>query len=213
LTGRKPHHEAIPNLNVLDKSHTNTKMIAESFNKYFLSIAETITKSTFNNSDISNICNKDNKYLIDTYKITFPLINYSYATTNEIGIIIDKLKMTNSSGYDEIPIKVLKSCKHFIISPLTYIINRSLATGIFPVRLKFSETKPIFENGDSNLISNYRPISLLISFSKVFERVVFVRLCHHLTINNVLADEQFGFRKNSSTEKAINRLLDQILIH
>jgi hypothetical protein len=58
LTGRKPHHEAIPNLNVLNKSHTNTKMIAESLNKYFLSIAETITKSSLNNSDISNICNK-----------------------------------------------------------------------------------------------------------------------------------------------------------
>jgi hypothetical protein len=96
MTGRKPHHKAIPNFNVLDKSHTNTKMIAESFNKYFLSIAETITKRTFNNSDISNICNKANKCLIDTFKITFPLINYSYATTNEIGIIVDKLKMTRS---------------------------------------------------------------------------------------------------------------------
>jgi Notch-like protein len=101
--------------------------------------------------------------------------------------------MTNSSGYDEIPIKVLKSCKHFIISPLTYIINRSLATGKFPDRLTFSEIKPIFKNGDRNVISNYRPISLLTSFSNIFKRVVFVRLCHHLTINNVLADEQFGF--------------------
>jgi hypothetical protein len=59
--------------------------------------------------------------------------------TNEIGNIIDRLKMTNSSGYDEISIKVLKNCKHVIISSLTYIINRSLATGIFPDRLKCSE--------------------------------------------------------------------------
>jgi hypothetical protein len=50
-------------------------MIAESFNKYFLSIAVTITKCTFNNSDISNICNKANKYLIGSFKITFPPIN------------------------------------------------------------------------------------------------------------------------------------------
>jgi hypothetical protein len=88
-------------------------------------------------------------------------------------------------------------------------MNRSLATGIFPDRLKFSEIKPIYKNGDKNLISNYRPISLLTSFSKIFERVMFTRLHLHLT-KNVLVDEQFGFRPNSSTEKATNRLLDQI---
>jgi hypothetical protein len=62
-----------------------------------------------------------------------------------------------------------------------------------------------------NLICNCRAISLLTSFSKIFERVMFVRLRHHLTINNILADEQVGFRSNSSTEKAINKLLDQTL--
>jgi hypothetical protein len=76
--------------------------------------------------------------------------------------------------------------------------------------LKCSEIKPIYKNGDKNLISNYRPISLFSSFSKIFERVVFVRLCHHLT-NNILANEKFGFRLNSSNEKAINRLPDQVL--
>ncbi|PNF20445.1 hypothetical protein B7P43_G08125 [Cryptotermes secundus] len=211
LTGRKSYNETTPSLSVLSKSHINPKMIADSFNKYFLSVAESITINTPNNNNIIDICNKSNKYLTDIFINTFPLINYSYATTNEIGKIIDKLKTTNSYGYDEIPIKILKSCKHFITSPLTYIINRSLVTGIFPDRLKFSEIKPIYKNGDKNLISNYRPISLLTSFSKIFERVLFARLCHHLTNNNVLASEQFGFRPDSSTEKAINRLLDQIL--
>jgi hypothetical protein len=46
----------------------------------------------------------------------------------------------------------------------------------------------------------------------MFEKMIFVRLRHHLTINNILADEQFGFRTNSSIEKAINKLLDQTLI-
>jgi hypothetical protein len=113
LTGRKPHHETIPDLNVFDKSYINTKMVVDSFNKYLVSIAETITKSTLNNSDISNICNKANEYLINTFKIAFPSISYSYATTNEIGNIIDKMKLTHASGYDEILNKVLKICKHF----------------------------------------------------------------------------------------------------
>jgi hypothetical protein len=192
LSRRKAHDQTIPNLSASNKIGANTIMVAESFNKYFLSITETIVKSTLNNRDILDICNKMNEYLIHIFKNTFPPISYSHVMTNEIENIIDRLKMTNSNGYDEIPIKVLKNCKHVIISPLTYIINRSLATGIFP-----------------DLICNYRPISLLTSFSKIFERVMFVRLHHHLTINNILANEQFGFRTNSSTEKAINKLLDQ----
>jgi Notch-like protein len=144
-------------------------MIAESFNKYFLSITETTVKSTLNNHDILDICNKANEYLIHIFKNTFSPISYSQVTTKEIENIIDKLKMTNSRGYDEIPIKVLKSCKLVIISPLTYIKNRSLATGIFPDRLKYSEIKHIYKNGDKNLVCNYRPISLLTSFSKIFE--------------------------------------------
>jgi hypothetical protein len=114
-------------------------------------------------------------------------------------------------GYDEIPVKILKSCTHFITSPLTYIINRSLATGTYPDRLKFSEIKPIYKNGDKNLISNYRPISLLTSFSKIFERVIYTRLCQHLSNNNILVNEQCGFRINSSTDKAIYILLDHVL--
>jgi Notch-like protein len=116
-------------------------------------------------------------------------------------MVIDKLKMTNSYGYDEIPVKILKSCKNFISSPLTYIISRSLATGMFPDRFKFSGIKPIYKNGDKNRISNYRPISLLTSFSKIFERVMFTRLHWHLTKNNILVDEQFGFRPNSSLKR------------
>jgi hypothetical protein len=71
-------------------------------------------------------------------------------------MVIDKLKMTNSYGYDEIPVKILKSCKH-ISSPLTYIINRSLATGIFPDWLKFSEIKPIYKNGEKTLLVTIDP--------------------------------------------------------
>jgi hypothetical protein len=86
-----------------------------------------------------------------TYLKPLSLINYGHVTTIEIENIIDKLRMTNSSGYDEIDIKVLKICKHIIISPLTRIINRSLVTGMFPDRLKFSEIKPIYKTGDKTL--------------------------------------------------------------
>ena len=76
-----------------------------------------------------------------------------------------------------------------------------LSSGIFPTRLKFSEVKPIFKRGDKNDISNYRPVSQFTSFSKIFEKVIYNRLYHHIINNNhILINEQFGFTHASSTD-------------
>jgi hypothetical protein len=81
-----------------------------------------------------------------------------YATTNEIDKIIKSLKTKNSYGYDEIPVKIIKLSVPFIISPLTYICNKSLSS-VFPERLKYAIIKSVREKGDRSLPSNYRPIS------------------------------------------------------
>jgi len=86
-----------------------------------------------------------------------------------------------------------------------------LSTGRFPDRLKFSEIKPIYKKGDKTLITNYRPISLLPVFSKIFEKIIYKRLYHHLTSNNILVKEQFGFKCNNSTAIAIYTLINKIL--
>ena len=77
------------------------------------------------------------------------------------------------------------------------------STGIFPEKLKYALIKPIFKNGDRNNVSNYRPISLLPAFSKVFERVLYVRMYQYLINNDILVDDGFGFRPKSSTMAAI----------
>jgi hypothetical protein len=74
------------------------------------------------------------------------------------------MKLKDLHGYDEVSMRVLKISTPYIISPLTYIFNKTLATGIFPDWLKFSEVKPIFKKGDKTDFTNYRPISLLTSF-------------------------------------------------
>jgi hypothetical protein len=76
--------------------------------------------------------------------------------------------------------------------------------------MKYSIIKPIFKKGDKNSISNYRPISLLTS-SKICEKVIYARLYEHLIYNNILVNEQLGFRANSSTDKATYKLLNEIL--
>jgi len=64
---------------------------------------------------------------------------------------------------------------------------------------------------DKENVANYRPISLLTSFSKIFERIIYDRLLNHIEKNNILAVEQFGFRTSSSTEKASYKLTENIL--
>jgi Notch-like protein len=111
------------------------------------------------------------------------------------------LKSTTFHAYEEISVKLLKTSSECIISPITYICNKSLSTGIFPDRLKCSEVKPIYKKDDKDNMNNYRPIYLLTSFSKIFEKVIFIRMYKHLKNNNILAKQQFGFTQHSSMEK------------
>jgi hypothetical protein len=86
-----------------------------------------------------------------------------------------------------------------------------LSPGILPGHLKYPVIKPLFKNSKRNNISNYRPISLLISFSNVFEKVLHIRLSEQINNNNILVEEQFGFRIQSTTEKPIYKLITGIL--
>jgi hypothetical protein len=71
--------------------------------------------------------------------------------------------------------RILKISAHYDLSTLMFIFNKILSTGIFPERLKFSEVKPLYKKGDTTEFSNYRPISLLTSFSKITEKIVYKR--------------------------------------
>jgi hypothetical protein len=124
---------------------------------------------------------------------------------------IKTLKPKNSFGYDGISTKLLKINSSIISSPLTHICNKSLYSGIFPDRLKYAVVKPLFNKGDKSKISSYRPISILSSFSKVLEKVMYNQLQEHLIKYNILAEEQFGFRSDSTTDKAIYKLINETL--
>ena len=65
-----------------------------------------------------------------------------------------------------------------IITPLSYLINLSLETGIVPAILIISRIIPLFKKGDTKLFTNYRPISLTSQFSQILEKVFYVRFIH-----------------------------------
>jgi hypothetical protein len=84
----------------------------------------------------------------------------------------------NSSGYDEITSKVLKACSALISHPLAHICNHSLHTGIFPDSLKRSVVRLLYKKGDKTSMTNYRPVSLLTTCSKVLEKVMYNRYAY-----------------------------------
>ena len=131
-------------------------------------------------------------------------------TSHEIENITSDLTNKSSFGYDDIPLKLLKSSISGISVPLSHLINISIVSGIFPDKLKIAKITPLYKSGDKADISNYRPISVLTSFSKVFERVIHNSLMSYLDKNNILNPTQFGFRKQHSTNMALIDLIDCI---
>ena len=98
-----------------------------------------------------------------------------------------------------------------IIAPtLKILFNTCIEQGIFPDRLKIAELTPIFKKGDKLNVSNWRPISLLSPFSKLFEIHLHTQLTKFINKHNILHPYQYGFRRNSSTEQAITQITDEI---
>jgi hypothetical protein len=124
--------------------------------------------------------------------------------------ILSSFKPKNSSGYAEITSKIIKSCASIISFPLSYIYNYSLHTGIFPDCLKIAVVKPLHKKGNKFNISDYWPISLLPTFSKIFEKAMYSRLNQHLLTNNILVPGQYNFKKGMSTEDAAFMLNDSV---
>ena len=98
-------------------------------------------------------------------------------------------------------------------SVLRLIINKSLMTGIFPDKLKMAVVTPIYKGKDSDPheFGNYRPISLLPTLSKIFEKVVHLQLYDYINSNNLLNKSQYGFRPNHATEYAAMEFVDQTM--
>ena len=94
---------------------------------------------------------------------------------------------------------------------ISILFNKSLNQGIFPNALKFAKVIPIHKDDSIFEVSNYRPISLLPIFSKMFEKLMYSRVIDFINKHNILYQNQFGFQKNRSTEHAVNTVVTDIV--
>jgi len=119
-------------------------------------------------------------YLEQNYAHPPPSLVIKTVSTKEITSIIQALKTIISHGFDKISVKLLKVSAPYISSPLTHICNKSIMSGIFTDCMKFSIVKPTDKKANKMNPTNYRPISLLTSFLKVFEKALYIRVNEHL---------------------------------
>ena len=129
----------------------------------------------------------------------------------ELSNILSSLKSKTSSGYDSISNKLLKTVGDTLLKPLCYIFNESLRLGCFPDAMKNAIVFPLHKGRWLFLANNYRPISLLITLSKLLEKLVYKRVYDFLDRNKQFYKSQYGFRSKHSCEHAITELLGNIL--
>ena len=170
---------------------TDPGKIAEKFNNYFCNIAQQL-KDEDNSEKIPPELKYSKRCLIDMP--TTP------CTLEEIEICIKNLKNKATSDVAVNPLKYVGK----EISPVIHeLVCSSLAQGIFPEPLKCAKVIPLHKEGPKTDVTNYRPISLLSVFSKIYERIMHTRLVNHLQSNGILHNSQYGFRAGHSCEHAI----------
>ena len=169
-------------------------VIANSLGKYFSEVG-------------SNFANKipASKKCINDYLNNIPLNEKSLfmqpTTENEVLKLIGSLPNKGSSGFDEISNIILKEIKMEITPILVHIFNESIVKGIFPESMKLAHIVPLYKGKEKYLSENYRPISLLITLSKLLEKIVYNRTYNFLNDTEQIYVKQFGFRKKHSCGK------------
>ena len=118
--------------------------------------------------------------------------------------IISNLDPNKAHGHDQISIRMLQICTKSICKPLHLIFSSCMESGIFPSEWKMANVVPVYKTDDKQNVKNYRPVSLLPIFGKVFERLIYKEMYSFFIENDLISSNQSGFKQGDS---CINRLL------
>lgn len=179
----------------------NRNVIVDKFNDFFCSIGPNLSRAVPH-------CEK---MFSDYLREPNPSSLFLFPTNEEeLFNVVNSLKKRKSPGYDGISNDLIKNVILGVVKPLVHIYNLSMNNGIVPVNMKIAKVIPIFKKGDPQLLSNYRPISLLSTFSKILEKLIYVRTVKFFNVNQTFSNFQFGFREKHTTSHAILHFIDKI---
>lgn len=179
----------------------NPNMSPDFLNNYYCTISEKLTNTSPSSVDplsyLSNISVENSFYFLPT-------------DLEELKKTLLSIKNKNSSGTDCLSTRVFLNMPDCVLLVLVEAINSSWQSGVFSTVLKTAKVIPLPKGGDLDDPSNFRPIALLSTLSKIIEKMVKSRLSSFLSMNNILSGLQFGFRQGSSTNDAMFDMLSTL---
>jgi hypothetical protein len=174
--------------------------IANVFNNFFVNVAANIKNG------IPPSTESHDSHIIRN-RIQF---DFGPVTSRQIQRTVSSF-INKKCSLGEIPISIIKSVIKIIAPILSVLITNCVTSGVYPTNLKIARVVPIFKKGSKYSTTNYRPISVLSNFNKIFETILHQRMSRFIEINNLLSKNQYGFRKGRSTTCAILNLITNIL--
>ena len=175
-------------------------------------ITSFIDKANIFNEYFASICRP-----LDNGSTLPPLIHSTHSRLSNVDFshesiidIISKLNANKAHGVDQISIAMLKLCGNEISKPLKIIFDHSMSIGKFPSAWKLANVQPVHKKNSRQLKCNYRPISLLPIFSKIFEKLVFDAMYGYFVENDLISKHQSGFRPGDSTINQLLAITDEI---
>ena len=184
------------------------RLIAECLNDHFNTIGKNMAQKFERENNILSLSSTQDNYILPnpTHSIFFE--NTSLV---EIRKLIKCLDINKAPGSDGISNYMIKKTINILAPILVKLFNDCMKEGIFPSALKIASIVPIHKGGPKEDPTNYRPISLLPQFGKLFEKIIEARLSNYLDKHKYITKNQYGFRKNYSTELAIADIQNTLL--
>ena len=143
--------------------------------------------------------------------INKPNITFKFReiTLPEVISVLKKLLNGKATGIDGIPNRALKDSAELIAPSLTDLLNFSISTKTYSGDFEIVKVAPVFKKGEKADLNNYRPISVLPTVARVFEKLIYNQLYKFLVDNNLLCNKQYGFRSLHSTALALGEVTNR----
>ena len=200
LSGKNQSNKNIYCINHGNRKVTDEAEIAKTFNEFYTNIA----------AELDNVLpppTTDPLTFLEGDYVSSMLV--PTVLPQDVIRIIKSLK-NKKSNVKEISTTILKLNSQHLAIPLSMLFNQSVNSGVFPQVLKQAIVIPIHKKGSKEELSNYRPISLLNIFSKIFEKLMKEFLLNYLTTKNIINSSQYGFRSGISTFDALSTFSEKI---